>query len=93
MHDAKYTKSTHRMKDIEFDCRYMGKDKENYIGFFDEDGKMRWCVRIATDVQLGSHDWLHTTKDCIAGTYDAYIYYDGHTSYKDLEKDPEITGL
>jgi hypothetical protein len=48
MHDAKYTKSTHRMKDIEFDCRYMGKDKEDYIGFFDNDGK-----------QLGKHRKMH----------------------------------
>ena len=93
MHNAQYSKLKHSMKDIDFDCRVMGKDKEDYIGFFDKDNKMRWCVRIATDVQLGSHDWLHTTKDCIAGTYDEYIYYDGQTSYKDLEKDPEITGL
>ena len=52
MHTVTKTEPKAKLNGIAFDCRMMGGDLKDYIHFFNNDGKMRWCVRFATGKEL-----------------------------------------
>ena len=75
MHHAVYNEDIERnMKDIIFDVRTMGKDKDNYNGFFNSDGKYRWVIRHATGKEL-ANDKKFDVKKPISGVNEVYRYY------------------
>ena len=97
LHHAEYNDITKRMQDIKFDCTKMGSSTDNYIQFFDNDGKYRWVVRHATGADLNNGSQPAPTSRLQGkGVKDFYRYYEEYEdeSYK-LDKDggtgPEIT--
>ena len=52
MHHAEYKEIKKNMREIDFDCREMGANMNNYNKFFGFDGKYRWVVRFATGKEL-----------------------------------------
>ncbi len=67
-------KIEHNMKDITFDCRAMGKDLTNYVGFFNNDSKVRWTIRHAKGKELAS-DGKWEVDEPIKGVTEVYRYY------------------
>ena len=99
LHHAEYKDITKRMQDIKFDCTKMGSSTDNYIQFFDNDGKYRWVVRHATGADLNNGSQPAPTSRLQGkGVKDFYRYYEEYEdeSYK-LDKDggtgPEITEM
>ena len=92
MHNVEYTKPTGSFKGSTFDCRLMGGKLDNYSGFFNNDGKMRWTVRFATGKELTQSGKKYSPKEKIPGTWAVYRYYYNvdRANGKDLSKDPEI---
>ena len=89
MHHAVYNEDIERnMKDIMFDVRTMGKDKDNYNGFFNSDGKYRWVIRHATGKELAS-DKKYNVKQPINGMKEEYRYYHDMLPTSDLDGKPE----
>ena len=92
MHNVEYTKPSGNLDGVPFDCTLMGGAKQNYSKFFNNDGKMRWCVRFATGKELtdkarGKYSW----KTKIPGSNTVYRYYldVDREGGKDLNKAPE----
>ena len=92
MHNVEYTKPTGSFKGSTFDCRLMGGKLDNYSGFFNNDGKMRWTVRFATGKELTQSGKKYSPKEKIPGTWAVYRYYYNvdREGGKDLSKNPEI---
>ena len=74
MHHVEYNDLEKNMKDIKFDVRLMGKDTNNYKGFFGNDDKIRWVFRHATGKELAS-DKKYNVKQAISGVNELYRYY------------------
>ena len=92
MHHAEYNEEVERhMKDLTFDVRTMGQNKDNYNGFFNNDGKYRWVIRHATGKELASNKKFDVKKP-IEGVTEVYRYYRDVLPMTDLAGDPEITG-
>ena len=90
MHHAVYNEDIERnMKDIMFDVRTMGKDKDNYNGFFNSDGKYRWAIRHATGKELAT-DKKSDVKKPITVVKEEYRYY-RDVYVTDLNEKPEVT--
>ena len=80
LHNVVFTKPEKNMKSIQFDCREMGDNTENYQGFFGDD-KLRWVIRHATGEELNGGTKLAPTAPLQgAGIKTVYRYYD---EYKD----------
>ena len=91
MHHAVYNeKIEHNMKDVRFDVRALGKNTENYAGFFNNDGKVRWVIRHATGKELAT-DKKFDVKKPIEGVTEVYRYYRDMVPTTDLALLPEIT--
>ena len=94
MHTAKYTEPKGNLKDVVFDCRLMGNKIENYLRFFKNDGKQRWCIIHATGSDLslmaGSYNY-DGVKEPIRKVTEFYRYWKDidPEGGKDLNKDPE----
>ena len=79
LHHAEYKDITKRMQDIKFDCTKMGSSTDNYIQFFDNDGKYRWVVRHATGKELnGGSQPAPTSQLQGPGVKDFYRYYEDY---------------
>ena len=94
LHHAVYNEEVERnMKDLRFDVRTMGQTTENYLGFFNNDGKYRWVIRHATGKELASNGKFDV-KQPIQGVTEVYRYYSQYpaewTRPTEDEK-PEIT--
>ena len=77
LHHAEYKDITKRMQDIKFDCTKMGSSTDNYIQFFDNDGKYRWVIRHATGADLnGGSQPAPTSPLQGKGVKQRYRYYD-----------------
>ena len=88
-------KIEHRMQNIKFDCRDMGKNIDNYRGFFNYDNQIRWTIRHAKGKELAS-DGKFDVKSEIKGVtevYRYYHYYSDEAKRKDANggDGPEIT--
>ena len=91
MHHAVYNEDVERnMKDIRFDVREMGKEKDNYNGFFNNDGKYRWVIRHATGKELAT-DKKYDVKKPITGVKEEYRYYRDVEEWQYLDSSPEVT--
>ena len=94
MHKVKYQEVKHSMRDIQFDCRNMGRFTQNYLAFFDEDKSLpqnqnlRWCIRHKTGSQLSSTGRANPQQP-LSGVVDVWNYNKlyGPT---DLKQDPEV---
>ena len=77
LHHAEYKDITKRMQDIKFDCTKMGSSTDNYIQFFDNDGKYRWVIRHATGKELnGGSQPAPTSEFQGANIKTVYRYYE-----------------
>ena len=93
MHHAVYNeKIEHNMKDITLDVRTMGGKTDNYAGFFNNDGKLRWVIRHATGKELAT-DKKFDVKKPITGVTEVYRYYRDMvpTTERELTLIPEMT--
>ena len=98
MHTVTQTQPKAKLNGINFDCRMMGGDLDDYIGFFNNDGKMRWCVRFATGKELLDKGVKYSVKsslfkkkalDNTSSTIYRYYQHVDPEGGKDLNKDPE----
>ena len=78
------------MKNIKFDVRAMGKNKENYKDYFNNDGKTRWVIRHATGKELAANK-KYDVKQPINGVEEVYRYYRDVEPVNNLTFEPEIT--
>ena len=78
------------MKNIKFDVRAMGKNKENYKDYFNNDGKTRWVIRHATGKELADNK-KYDVKQPINGVEEVYRYYRDAVQVNDLGTEPETT--
>ncbi|MBR1395879.1 MAG: hypothetical protein IJ559_09520, partial [Prevotella sp.] len=99
LHHAEYKDITKRMQDIKFDCTKMGSSTDNYIQFFDNDGKYRWVIRHATGADLNNGSQPAPTSRLQGkGVKDFYRYYEEYEDEwtkpgPDGKSDkPEVTG-
>ena len=75
MHHAEYKEDWDvNMKNIKFDVRAMGKNKDNYNTYFNNDGKVRWVIRHATGKELAANK-KYDVKQPINGVTEVYRYY------------------
>jgi hypothetical protein len=75
MHLASTKEQTRHMKEIDIDCRKMGKDNFfDYNTFFNDGGIYRWTVRHATGKELAS-DGRYDVRTAIRGVTEVYRYY------------------
>ena len=77
------------MENLTFDCREMGKATGNYIGFFNNDGHQRWCIRHATGKELSSTG-QYEVRQPIPGVNEVYRYYRDVVPTTDLLSEPEV---
>ena len=98
MHTVTKTEPKAKLKGITFDCRMMGGNLDEYIGFFKNDGKMRWCVRFTTGKELldkgvkysvKSDLFKNKTLDNASSTIYRYYKDVDPQGGKDLSKAPE----
>ena len=91
MHHAEYKEDWDvNMKNIKFDVRAMGKNKENYKDYFNNDGKTRWVIRHATGKELAANK-KYDVKQPINGVEEVYRYYRDVVPVTDLSTNPETT--
>ena len=99
MHTVTPTQPKAKLKGINFDCRMMGGNLKDYIHFFNNDGKMRWCVRFATGKELLDKDVKYSVKSSLfkkkvlesaSGTIYRYYQHVDPEGGKDLNKEPEF---
>ena len=73
-HHVDYEKVTKSMKDLQFDCRNMGRDVNQYREFFGQnDLTHRWVVRYAKGKQLMAHGTFNKFEG-IVGCNDVWNY-------------------
>ena len=92
--ETPHEKIEHRMQSIKFDCREMGKEINNYKGFFN-DNLVRWTIRHAKGKELAS-DGKFDVKSKIKGVDEVYRYYatyESEATRKDQKggDGPEVT--
>jgi hypothetical protein len=82
---------TRNMREIDIDCRVMGRDSMvNYYSFFNDNAGYRWTVRHATGRELAS-DGRYNEKTAITGVDEVYRYYNDVLKTNKLMDDPEVT--
>ena len=98
MHTVTKTEPKAKLKGIYFDCRKMGGDLKDYIHFFNNDGKMRWCVRFATGKELLDKGVKYSVKSSLfkkkvleneSSTIYRYYHHVDPEGGKDLNKELE----
>ena len=94
MHSDSYIKPKHNMEHITVDCRTMGSALKNYNAFFDNDNKLRFCIRHATGKELTAKGGKYDVRSKIHGAEDVYRYYNDVNKIETgnlINTDPEET--
>jgi hypothetical protein len=90
MHKAVYDDIKKNVENFGVDCTLMGPNLVDYIQFFDNDDKLRWCIRHATGKNLSSQG-RYDKYTAILGVNEIYRYYHDVVPTNNLLEDPEIS--